>query len=449
MDIEEEERALGRWPRRLLHVPTLRSYPWQPGNIYNNIKEPAYNALTYTWGHYRLHDSEFPEVHAIPITIDGGSWDIPRINPSHFTSDEFEAVVRKAGTFSLPTGSDSVQFLWLDIACIDQREREPQSAAEIGRQGAIFEGARHVFAWLTTHTSAALTELMAGIISDNAQIRPHPSRIQMQHMTALLSDPWFSSLWTLQETFLRGEALLVSRGAELAVDPTSGSGAAYEFGWLAYVGTRWLDECTALLDSRPSGLANEDEVVFARFVHVLETAGLTQLYSWYPLATYAAAQHRVASRPEDRIYGIQQIFGFRVGKSGASARPGQTFDAEELDELFGEQMLLRYPTMSQFHRFTRHVAPSRRWRLDARSMVVVESLTGFMTLPERAPAPPVQSKFWVDHDCALPKPVCWSGLTTPFVNIKRMWEDFLASSFFSRTPNMILMRGPNQKGIQL
>src|SRR5450432_689397 len=30
------------WPRRLLHVPTMTSYKWAPGNNYGRWKEPAY-----------------------------------------------------------------------------------------------------------------------------------------------------------------------------------------------------------------------------------------------------------------------------------------------------------------------------------------------------------------------------------------------------------------------
>jgi hypothetical protein len=39
-----------------------------------------------------------------------------------------------------------VEFVWLDVACIDQRANELRSAAEIGRQAAIFNGAIQVFA---------------------------------------------------------------------------------------------------------------------------------------------------------------------------------------------------------------------------------------------------------------------------------------------------------------
>lgn len=48
----EDEDALGDWPRRLLHVPTMTSFEWAPGNYYGSTQEPSYNATSYTWGRW-------------------------------------------------------------------------------------------------------------------------------------------------------------------------------------------------------------------------------------------------------------------------------------------------------------------------------------------------------------------------------------------------------------
>ena len=65
--LQREEEALGPWPRRLLHVPTLTSCEWQPGNVYGGVTEPEFNAITYTWGRWRLKDHELPNVPPIGI----------------------------------------------------------------------------------------------------------------------------------------------------------------------------------------------------------------------------------------------------------------------------------------------------------------------------------------------------------------------------------------------
>lgn len=38
--LDEEEVALGSWPRRLLHVKSLTSYEWQLGNVYGGVAAP-------------------------------------------------------------------------------------------------------------------------------------------------------------------------------------------------------------------------------------------------------------------------------------------------------------------------------------------------------------------------------------------------------------------------
>lgn len=129
-----EEEQLGRWPRRLLHVPSMTSFPWQPGNIYRNTVEPKYNILTYTWGRWRLRDTDEHASEVESLAIDGVPWDIPKIKPAHFTADKFLSVIRSI-TQPLSQEDLGVDFIWLDIACINQRDNEPDSAAEVGRQG--------------------------------------------------------------------------------------------------------------------------------------------------------------------------------------------------------------------------------------------------------------------------------------------------------------------------
>ncbi|KAK2020763.1 hypothetical protein LX32DRAFT_292034 [Colletotrichum zoysiae] len=82
------------WPRRLLHLPTMTSLPWTPGNRYGEGSEPRYIAISYTWGRWRLQPSELSEVKALPVR--GIDWDMPRVNPEHFTVQEFEHVLKSA-----------------------------------------------------------------------------------------------------------------------------------------------------------------------------------------------------------------------------------------------------------------------------------------------------------------------------------------------------------------
>ncbi|KAK8133126.1 hypothetical protein PG999_001299 [Apiospora kogelbergensis] len=235
--IELEDQALGDWPRRLLHVPSMTSHEWQPGNIYGLVREPTYNALTYTWGRWRLGDSEQPWVKA--IRIQGVSWEIPRIDPRRFTAAQFASVIQKA-TQSVPQWkkpgvdiSEEIEYLWLDMACIDQRGSNPKSAAEIGRQLPIFKNARQVFSWLHELPSVVLGRVLTEVdrmtdeLPNLAASRSAPAPVLnaiYQNLSLILDDPWFSSLWTLQEAFLRPDCILFSKEGKTRIT-TLGSGA--------------------------------------------------------------------------------------------------------------------------------------------------------------------------------------------------------------------------------
>ena len=158
--------SIGNWPRRLLHVPTLTSLEWQPGNKYGTHIEPDYNAISYTWGRY---DVDIPQAKGTKkyrnvnaIEINGVRWRIPRINPTHFTVDQFKRLIWQACE-PIDGTEEKIDFLWLDIACIDQRNG-PQKSSEIGRQAVIFRGARRAFVWLTKIHQDRLSKIVADLL---------------------------------------------------------------------------------------------------------------------------------------------------------------------------------------------------------------------------------------------------------------------------------------------
>lgn len=245
-----------RWPRRLLHIPTWTSYKWRPGNVYGGHVEPQYVAMSYTWGRWQLTEGMKPGIKALPIR--GVPWTIPRVDPDlHFSRTElinvlYEAVqdplrryyyyawrgmrinsregwgwavtslIRWFHSFVSPP----CQFVWLDIACIDQRYNKI-TLAEIGRQARIFQHAEHVYVWLSRTSNqrleALINELQGGTIA--LEIEPYmKSQTKLQTseterlldqilcgLAGLLEDPWFASLWTLQEAYLCPKAVILSR----------------------------------------------------------------------------------------------------------------------------------------------------------------------------------------------------------------------------------------------
>ena len=95
--------------------------------------------MSYTWDRWALKHHELPGVIAIPVK--GTAWPIP-VNPAHVTTQHFQNVI--ADTVELQFSdvkARRVDFLWLDVACIDQTAGSPEQAEEIGRRAKIFESA--------------------------------------------------------------------------------------------------------------------------------------------------------------------------------------------------------------------------------------------------------------------------------------------------------------------
>ena len=383
-EIEREEKALGNWPRRLLHVPTMTSYEWQPGNVYRTWASPTYNAITYTWGRWRLAPDESPQVQ--PIDICGVPWAVPRVKTECFTAGNLLDVLKRATRpvnilGSHLSGLPDVGFVWLDIACIDQRGDDPRSTAEVGRQFVIFKGARWVFAWLHTTSLENLNSsidtmenLFRREVCEYARYAANSSDIYERFfssatlarvrdsLSTVFGDPWFTSLWTLQEAFLRQDAVMVSREGIVATLPDA---VLYTTVYDATL-TSLVDNFSALVDveMRREGLPEP----YSQCMDLIENSGVAALSTLNPLAVYAATDRRTTIKDEDRIYGIQQIFQLRLGTSSGPA-PGTHVSRKQLEIQLGEQLLRHYPILSQSHVFTAPAHIGRGWLVNTTSIV--------------------------------------------------------------------------------
>ncbi|KAI1741242.1 hypothetical protein F4680DRAFT_416192 [Xylaria scruposa] len=358
------------WPARLLHVQTLTSFPWQPGDVYGGYIKPRYNAISYTWGRFALQNQESPEVEAAPIK--GTTWAeyIPRMNPARYTVQE---LVHAINTAACPhDGYPAVNFVWLDIACIDQTPNSPEMAREVGRQAKIFRGAADSFVWLTTHTSAAIIswgQKLDKLMDEREKTDKGTNMPATEHwvgdMLAILkwflADDWFSSLWTLQEAFLSPKAIFMFKDGltpELLKFYLNGKGDLDLFRLETWVATWQM--CRATCEGpgyKDCKGARElsDMISQIGFIDGVRdqwrTAFLDDIvyptgYMGNPLGLLIASKHRMTTRETDRVYGIMQVFGLRLGKS----EPGVTkndFSLKELQVQLAKEVLLRYPIFSQ------------------------------------------------------------------------------------------------------
>lgn len=363
---------LGEWPRRLLHVPTMTSHEWEPGNRYGSFAEPSFNVVSYTWGRYELRESNMPDIEA--VTIKGLTWNVPRIDPGHFAGEQLANVARKSITYRqnkpMPMMTSgqlethrSPQHLWLDVACIDQ-EDEDVKISEIARQASIFAKAETALIWLSHHQTAQLQRYLQEFLSaiDDLESSERDSAESdwaeraFAVLTQLLQDPWFSSLWTLQKAFLRKDALLLSaQGEAIHVD---------DYG---PVNLRVLTLCCF-----PLSIATEPDLnewihkahipTALRLQGLIRRSGLGLLHSDNPVTLYTGARFRQTAREVDRVYGIMQIFKFRLGAAAPQATK-KSFELVELEDQLGAALLEKWPIRSQMHVHMEAAPYGRAWRI--------------------------------------------------------------------------------------
>ncbi|RYP45315.1 hypothetical protein DL768_008329 [Monosporascus sp. mg162] len=363
------------WPRRLLHIQTMTSLERQKGNIYGDQKEPQYSILTYTWG--RWQTDRVPA-----IEIKGTTWKIPAVEEKHFTVANFHRVTQQMGK--------QTEYAWIDVACIDQENRAVKME-EVGRQVGIFKQAHRVFVWLNGLEPSDLEHCLNEIFVKSpklgsAQLADDISK-HLQSLTktmeTLFSDPWFSSLWTLQESVLRRDAIILNRDGEpVPLRYTKGEAL---LAILANSCVNVYSDLSRICGECESHSEPSIRLTAEKLQAIIEAAGLHFLYSSNPNIQYGVAHFRKTSYPLDRMYGIMQIYGLQLGESRqANEKP----TVEQLEEEFAKELILRWPVLSQM--FTHRTAPPRgkNWRITQNSRVPDEvkvyrqpSVLGFHATP--------------------------------------------------------------------
>jgi hypothetical protein len=360
------EKQLGRWPRRLLHVPSMTSYRWQPGNIYGSTNCPEYNALSYTWGRYCETDksSNIPT-----IKIDNIDWSIPKVHKAHFDVQELETVIKMSTVES--QGLECTEFLWIDIACIDQGGNV-SSDLEIGRQAQIFRNAHRVYIWLG-HTSAVrlrefqLFSSFWGTMKESEEItRYNQAALDEAHglLEKLHEEPWFTSVWTLQEAYLRKDAILLSRDAK-SIHISNASNIVINSAPIknkseAFQLRHFLVACDSVWLLCWAGLPN---LKSENSVYLLKELGIVGMNRNDPMRLYATAASRKPKDELDCIYGIQQIFDLRLGKSNP-LHERDNFTLKQLEDELGEALMQINPVLSQnFVHTNSNLQIGKRWRL--------------------------------------------------------------------------------------
>jgi hypothetical protein len=278
----------------------------------------------------------------------------------------------------------------------------------------IFEGAENAYVWLSHHNTSTLqiliarTETLASEIeetlsashlaghgSQETSLAGRKSWVQsvISTLEAIYSDPWFTSLWTLQETFLRQDAILLSLEAEAIhlgptirdvlskvpsltnIWPTSKSNkshAANDTFWTigslaatcAYIYGVTLEHHKMIAHQWPDSDLSQLE----QLMHIINKSGFNSLDSENPLSLYPVSGYRETEQSLDRIYAIMQIFDLQLGQSAQPDR--QDFSLEELEDQLGEALLDKYRLLSQLFVHHKAAEPGKCWRIGQHSEMV-------------------------------------------------------------------------------
>lgn len=283
--------------------------------------------------------------------------------------------------------STAIEFVWLDIACIDQNPGSPDAASEIGRQAKIFNRACDVYAWLNTLEWGTLINLF---LHDQSQEEYEAtmdmnSREQIVDLNDipsatfvdyLLTDPWFTSLWTLQEAYLCPEAFIMTKdvknslwsdrapdGARPAMDLKTLLDV-FQMTWL-YTGSKLRDEFTLA--------PNWNQHALGQIRQSIERSGLLELAERCPTALLTAARHRKTgpTNTTDRVYGIMQVFSLRLGKSRPGAKVDDSYTLEDLEDELGIALMTKDPMLSQLHVYQTTPPVGKGWRVTQESRSAV------------------------------------------------------------------------------
>jgi len=370
------------WPCRLLHIPTMTSiqrhtddeYTSPNGKVY---QRPRYSILTYTWGRFRQGSGP-----ALPVN--GTQWGIPPIDPEKFTVSAFQRVVNDH------LASDGIEWAWIDVACINQAANSRENAEEVGHQAAIFDKADAVFVWLWSLDTATVTNVFKDICNQGPQLEEDIERFPgdfdtplyntmislRKALNKLLQDPWFSSLWTLQELVLRKDAKILSSEVETVV---------WEEKWTANMITL-VNVCQNIwqimetieqrqvkslhYDDDGSSLRSKLDIEVTDIKKSLLSAGFYYLFSDNPNVQYGTARFRTTLHHEDRIYAIMQIYNLRVGKSARPELPPELHPSlTELELEFGAAISKSCPIVGQLFTHTMKELPKRSWCITMESTV--------------------------------------------------------------------------------
>lgn len=324
---------------------------------------------------------------------------------SQFDARQLEKIIKIAANSSeCPEDSiGRVEFIWLDIACIDQSkirgERVDEYFSEIGRQANICRGANHVFAWLHSFSSWQFSEYIVNLddLVDRMTTEQYGAgstktgregwAIDIRtSLSELTQDPWFTSLWTLQDGFLSSDArILCSDGWELRTNFVRLG--RISFYWNIIYGI--VERSHSMGHVELNGL--KEDITKLGFLEATRGQNIQTHLQNQPgrgnsLFLLTASYHRTvrAENINDKIYGIMQVYDLKLGKSSPRHKAGTEYSLEDLEDQLGAEILAKFPIASQLVVQSGNCPSGKAWRVNSDMIVPPVALTYWKKMVSRS-----------------------------------------------------------------
>ena len=276
-------------------------------------EKPQYDALSYVWG----------DKHAeTPTMVDG----IPVR-----ATENLDAAMRHLRRL------DQSTFIWIDALCINQ-ENTPERNHQVGMMGDIYRGAQEVFAWLG-ELDAETDKVLSMIESFGSDIMlhwdsalPHAisgdmvSASQFVGLCRLLSRPWWTRVWTVQEAILPERLTFVCGKRKVEAANLFGFSGSFARHMSSCCGQFFLSQDQAMLRELRYQIDSLYTMEYFRS-HKHATA-IPQQMSYY--------RTRSCKDPKDKIYGV---IGFGEWDFMANIQPDYSLSVESVyEEVAGRHM---------------------------------------------------------------------------------------------------------------
>ena len=320
--------------------------------------------------------------------VQGGYWKVPANDL--FTREELNTAIRNiAGN----------ACAWVDVLCIPQDESK-EMANEIGKQSEIFRQASRAAVWLCSGGEDAFTEICSSVPEEKFMIPPDalalhkPENIlEARRRLKLLAElpklvPWTTSLWTLQESALRLDAVFYGKSGLPLHHKKSGNpltirhlvrtlAELYDCLYLLFTPSRGSPPQGILDKPEEWDMCEDDISLVLQALDAVNLISLHKLVSMNAAELLLASTHRVCGRPHDRVYGI-------MGAIGVTVPVDYKADPTRVINMFLVELHNRVPAeMQGFHRREGTSADIRQWFVDEDSTLL--TLVRQLSPPEQRP----------------------------------------------------------------